>query len=291
MISGQQGTGKTTIGQQLVAHMIGVRSGPLLGLPVTPVAGRVLYLAMDRPRQAARSFGRMVTAHHRQVLDERLDVWKGPLPVNLVANPPAFARWALQRCPDASVVVVDSVKDLAAGLTKDEVASALNLAWQELIAQGVDLLLLHHGRKAQNGGQRGKTLDDVYGSTWLTSGLGSVLLLDGDPGSALITAHHVKQPAEQVAEFVIRHDAARGVSVRHGDEIPSIIEQVFQAGPDGVTAAEVALVQYGSTNAAAVKKAKRHLDKLVTDHQVEMIAGNNTAAGRQWTCYIGIGVV
>lgn len=291
MIAGQQGVGKTTVGQQVVAHMIGIRTGPLLGLPVAPAAGRVLYLAMDRPRQAARSFARMVTNRHRELLDERLEFWKGPLPVNVVATPSAFATWVLRQCPDVTTVVVDSVKDMAAGIAKDEIGSALNLAWQELIAQGVDLLLLHHGRKAQNGAKRGKSLDDVYGSTWLTSGLGSVLLLDGDPGSDLITAHHVKQPAEAVPEFVIRHDAARGVSIRHGDDIPTVIQQLVQAGPAGVTAADVAMVQYGSNTEANQRKAKRHLSKLIAQGDVEIVAGEHRASGREPSRYIAIGAV
>src|SRR5512132_4363398 len=54
MITGHQGVGKTTIGQQLVLHRIGLRAGDFLGLPVIKSDRPILYLAMDRPRQAAR---------------------------------------------------------------------------------------------------------------------------------------------------------------------------------------------------------------------------------------------
>lgn len=290
MIAGQQGVGKTTIGQQLVLHMIGVRSGPFLGLHVAPADGRVLYLAMDRPRQAARSFHRMVTNDQRRILNERLTVWKGPLPINLVADRYAFARWCLRQCPDVSAVVVDSVKDLAAGISKDEIGSALNLAWQELIASEVDLMLLHHGRKAQQGAQRGKTIDDIYGSTWLTSGLGSVLLLDGDPGAELVNAYHVKQPAETVPDFVIRHDPARGVSLRHGDEVPSIEEQIADAGVRGLTAKEIAVVQEGSGKEAAVRKVKRRLEPFISKGSVRKEPGVHTGSGVEPTRYVSAAV-
>ena len=44
----------------------------LLGYPIKPGARRTLYLAMDRPQQAARSFRRMVGEGWRSELDDRL---------------------------------------------------------------------------------------------------------------------------------------------------------------------------------------------------------------------------
>jgi hypothetical protein len=55
MISGPQGVGKTTILQQLVLGVVGLRD-EVLGIPIKPVDDRpVLYLALDRPEQIARS--------------------------------------------------------------------------------------------------------------------------------------------------------------------------------------------------------------------------------------------
>ena len=85
IIVGGQGAGKSTIAQQVVLHAIGLRDGDLLGLPVAP-AQRVLYLAMDRPRQIARSFRRMVTADDEATIADRLVVWPGPPPVDLARN-------------------------------------------------------------------------------------------------------------------------------------------------------------------------------------------------------------
>jgi replicative DNA helicase len=59
IIAGPPGVGKTTVGQQVLLAAIGVRAHAL-GMAVRP-AKRVLYLASDRPQQAARSMARMVT--------------------------------------------------------------------------------------------------------------------------------------------------------------------------------------------------------------------------------------
>jgi hypothetical protein len=47
-IAGPPGVGKTTLSGQLVRARLGLL-GTLLGYPVEPTSGRVLYLAMDRP--------------------------------------------------------------------------------------------------------------------------------------------------------------------------------------------------------------------------------------------------
>ena len=55
MVCGGPGVGKTTITGQLVRALLA--GGDVLGLPVAR-RRRVLYLAMDRPRQIARSLRR-----------------------------------------------------------------------------------------------------------------------------------------------------------------------------------------------------------------------------------------
>ncbi|WP_430645426.1 AAA family ATPase [Agromyces sp. GXS1127] len=213
MIAGSQGLGKTTIAQQLVLSRIAIREGRMLGLPVQQSPGRVLYLAMDRPRQAARSFKRMVEPSHHERLNERVIVWRGPLPVSVLESPQALADWVQEVDPAIDLVVVDSVKDLAPGLSSDEVGAGLNSAWQELIARGIQLLLLHHERKNGNGQpSRAAALDDIYGSTWLTSGLGSVVQIIGKREEPTVTLHHLKAPAEFVGPLTVEHDHAAGTS-------------------------------------------------------------------------------
>src|SRR5215212_8290232 len=129
MLVGPDGVGKTSLAQQLVlARLTG---GTLLGFPVAPAAGRVLYLAADRPTQAARSMRRMTTDADEETLRERLMVHRGPLPFDVVAEPaPTLRRFVEEH--GATELVVDSLKDLAPGLSEDAVGSAVNIAFQEL---------------------------------------------------------------------------------------------------------------------------------------------------------------
>lgn len=87
----------------------------------------------------------------------------------------SLVTWIEEEHPKVGVIVADSYKDLASGLSNDDVGSAINIAVQEVIARGREWLGVHHTRKAQVGNKTPRTLDDVYGSTFLTAGLGSVI--------------------------------------------------------------------------------------------------------------------
>lgn len=86
MVAAAQGLGKTTLMQQLTLGRCGFPEyASLLGLPIMPGHRRVLYLAMGRPKQIARSFRRMVTEGQRDMLNDRLLVWQGPPPGDLAS--------------------------------------------------------------------------------------------------------------------------------------------------------------------------------------------------------------
>ena len=173
IIAAPQGLGKTTLPQQLALGWIGIPGySSLLGFPITSGI-RVLYLAMDRPRQGARSFRRMVGEGHRAQLHEHLTVWQGRPPGDLAKYPSLLLELCKQACADA--VIVDSLKDAAVGLSDDEVGAGYNRARQNACAAGVKVLELHHLRKALTRVEAEyPTIDGVDGSTWITSGAGSV---------------------------------------------------------------------------------------------------------------------
>ncbi|WP_022924891.1 AAA family ATPase [Serinicoccus marinus] len=274
MVAGHQGLGKTTLAQQLVLAMVGVAPPELLGMPVTPRAGRILYLAMDRPRQAARSFRRMVREESRDLLNDRLHVWRGPLPVDPLVKGDLLA-WVHSVCADVSVVVIDSVKDLAPGVNTDEVGSAINLACQSLIADDIDVLLLHHQRKASSDSRREVTLDSIYGSTWLTSGLGSVAVLEGEPGSDEVTMHHVKQPADTVGPVDFVHDHVPGRSRLHTAPVRLSVEAALgMAETSGLTVDEI--VNMTGLSSKTVRSRLRAMAERVQ----EVAGGHNTSGGR-----------
>jgi replicative DNA helicase len=262
MLVGPDGVGKTTLAQQIVLGRCGIIS-ELLSLPIAPAAGRVLYLAMDRPAQAARSFRRMVREdEHGDVLRERLVVWKGPPPIDVLRKPTVLADWIESEFDDVSDVFVDSLKDLAPKLSDDDVGSRVNLARQELLARGLQLLESHHQRKEQRGQGKPKSLADVYGSRWLTAGAGSVVLLWGDPGDPVVELVHLKQPADEFGPARVLHDHVRGASslYEHVD-----LEELLAGAQHGLTVKDAARLLFESEDPRAneIEKARRRLERLV----------------------------
>jgi len=278
LIVGPQGVGKSTIAQQLALARMGLR-GELLGLPVTEDKGRVLYLAMDRPRQIQRSFGRMVTAEDRDRLAQRLTVWEGPLPFDVarVART-TLADWAQQVCPEVSAVFVDSYKDLAPNLADGDVGSRVNLGMQEVIARGVEWVGLHHQKKAQNGNERPDSLNDVYGAAQLTWGCGSVVLLWGEAGDRSVELTHLKQPAQIVGPLHVSHDHAAGAATT-ADPETALLAALDRAGPKGLTLAVAAFTLYGNGDDRHRKRAERLLKQMVERQLLDHVPGNKGGKG------------
>lgn len=261
IVCGPNGVGKTTIAGQLLAGRLGLMP-QVLGYPVAPGNGRVLYLAMDRPQQAARALRRLFTPESRQVLDERLVVWKGPPPKDFAQNTALMAQMCAH--VGADTVVVDSLKDAALKLSEDEAGAGYNRARQAAITQGVQVLELHHPRKAGADGSGTPTLDNVYGSTWITAGSGSVVFLSGSAGDPIVKFTHLKQPSEEVGPFQILHDQDTGTSqVYEATDLLALV----QASRHGITAKQAAgeVLDTEKPTAAEVQKYRRRLEKFVKD--------------------------
>jgi replicative DNA helicase len=276
MICGPQGVGKTTIGGQIVMARLGLTT-EVLGWPVTPGSRRLLYLAMDRPQQAARSLGRIVRPEWRDVLQERLVVWQGPPPADFAAEPTLLMEMC--RAADADTVVIDSVKDAAIGLSKDEVGAGYNRARQTAIAAGVEVLELHHQRKTGDGGGKPNSLSDVYGSTWIPSGAGSVLLLWGQAGDPVVELLHVKQPRNDVGPLTVIHDHDSGRSSIDTGDITRDLIYIASREPSGLTVQRAANALFGQAESNDVEKARRKLDGLVRKGLMVTREGEPTTRG------------
>lgn len=281
MIAGGQGLGKTSIAVRLLRELLGQGDGALLGLPVADLGCRVLYLAMDRPKQIARAAGRVFGEADREVLADRVTFWRGPPPRDLAANPALLAKMA--KYYDAGLVMVDSLKDAAVRLSEDAVGAQWNRARQHLLAQGCQVLELHHTKKRNPQGPPTPSVDDIYGSTWLTSGCGSVVLLSGEPGDPIISFRHVKQPAEEVGPWRLLHDQTTGLlSVDHEVDLVALVKA---AGVDGLTAkgAAAAITEKPNPSRADIEKARRKLDQAVaTELLVRIDGGSGRGAMTAW---------
>jgi replicative DNA helicase len=269
---GPPGVGKSTLAQQLVLARIGARPTDVLGFPVADDGRPVLYLAADRAKQVKRSLRRMVREDDRPLLNERLRVWRGPLTFSVIEDTEQLTRVAERL--GVGTVVVDSAKDLAADLETGPTGSGFNHAMQHLVTNGVEVLVLHHQRKANGQNKRPKTLDDVYGSTWLTGGAGSVLLLWGQAGDPIVEMKHLKQPADLVGPLTLRHDHETGTTTLADPPVDPL--ELLLKSPNGVTAKDLAAhyAQGAEPSTADVERARRKLDALVRDQHAHRRDGD-----------------
>lgn len=272
LIAGHIGVGKTTLAGQVVRGRIGLTCR-VLGFTVKPTQGHVLYLAMDRPRQVARALRRQFQDVDREVLNAHLVFWVGPPLKDLARHPDELLR--ICRLARADTVVLDSLKDAAIGLSDDEVGAGYNRARQICLANGVEVLELHHMVKHTATGGTPTSLEDLYGSVWIAAGAGSVILLSGKPGDPIVDLRHLKQPAGEVGPFKIVHDHETGTSrVYHAADL-----LVMASAKGGVTAKAAASVLYDTAKptASEIMKARRKLEKLAEAGRLDFTAGDRGA--------------
>jgi replicative DNA helicase len=263
MLYGPDGVGKTSIGQQLLLHLVGARTDDLLGLPVQQAEGKVLYIAADRPKQARRSLHRMLPEADYQYLRDRLLIWEGPLPFSLVTQPRGLLEFC--RANEASHVMIDSLKDIAVSLSDEETAGGINQSFQFLNANGVDLCVMHHPRKEPAGApSRPKSIEDIYGNRLITASFGSVLLIWGAAGDPVVSLSHIKQPSEEYGPKRALHDHVAGRTTLY---LEARLEDLIAKIPGGITALNAAshLYQKDDPSHNDREKARRRLEKLVAE--------------------------
>jgi replicative DNA helicase len=266
MIYGPTGLGKTTLMQRFGLAAIGIGPSDVLGYDVKRIEGNLLYIAADRPMQAKRSFRRMVEPGDRLLLDEKW-VWDARRGFRVSAQKPDRLL-RIAESIRAELVLIDSIKDVLDGVATDEGGLAYNNTVQTCVANGVDVVAAHHPRKASSDGRGELSLDDVYGSTWLTAGSGSVVALEGTTGSGVISWRHLKMPAEEVGPFDIAIEYDMGsISRLSSRELEAYL---VERGASGATTSELArYVTGGQTlSDAETKKVTRKLEKLEGDGRV-----------------------
>jgi replicative DNA helicase len=244
-----------------VLRRCGIDKGDLLALPVSADERPLLYVAADRPRQIARSFKRMVGEKDRATLSQRIIFWPGPLEFDLAREPERLADLAAG--VGAGTVVLDSLTDVVMEVSRDDVGSAVKRAMAHTVAAGIELLVLHHQRKATSENRKPSALADVYGSAWLTAGAGSVLSLWGNAGDPAVEVTHIKQPAAEVGPWQVIHDHEHGASRLY--EAASLAALLAQHVGEGLAVRAAASALYGTSKPSRAEKAKaqRKLDAAV----------------------------
>lgn len=202
------GAGKSTLAQNLALGRLGVPSfRTVLEGDVAVGEGTVLYLAMDRPKQVARSMSRMVSGEDRELLRDYLRFWAGPPPFRITETPDRLLPW-IDSFGGVKTVVVDSLFNIAPALTDEDGSAAANNAFQQVVAYGIELIVVHHDRK-QGESRRRSGMDDMYGGRAISAGAGSIAAMEGDPEEGW-TLRWVKTPAGHLGKQEYRIDFTHG---------------------------------------------------------------------------------
>jgi energy-coupling factor transporter ATP-binding protein EcfA2 len=278
LIVGPDGVGKGTLAQQLSCGLAEIDGfDRLLGLPINPRPGGILYVAADRPQQIARSWRRMVGEEHRAQLDADVTAWRGPLPFDLGTNPEELVPWLIEQ--ERPTVIFDSLGALLRDPASDEAGSGFYRAMMLATAEGFDLATLYHPRKPnRDQSPRVNTVADVYGSRWITAAAGSILYLDGQAGDLIVRSRHLKQPAGEVGPITLRHDHEAGRTEPY--ETPDLLDLAVSS----LTAKEAASSLFDTSEPTPneIEKARRRLDKLADRGDLERVskAGSPTTYRR-----------
>jgi hypothetical protein len=242
MVFGSDGAGKSSIMQQFTFARLGLGPDEILGFPVEQSDQTALYLALDRPEQIRRSIARMVDVANPTVRDRlkrKLVVWRGALPFHCDMDPKAFADWLMQiGGDDLGLLIADSVKDMVSSCTEDAAGMGFNDTVQHITSRGVEFGCCHHNRKPNAANTRPRKLADVYGSRWLTAGLGSVLnIWKLDDHRRELT--QLKTPyGNPIQPVEYTDDYTHGVSSTAEKWTDVLVDALAAAGSNGLTDAE-----------------------------------------------------
>lgn len=136
----------------------------------------------------------------------------------------------------------------------------------------------HHQRKAQANNKKPTSLADVYGSVWVTSGAGSVLLVWGDAGDAVVEVTHLKQPAVEFGPVSVLHDHDAGTTVIH----PDLDVRVMLKSEGGVTVKQYAsqIYETESPDRNDIESARRKLKALVKSGEARVVEREKAGGGK-----------
>ncbi len=276
ILASSTGVGKTTIAQRLVLGALGVPGFErLIGYPVNQIEGKVLFIAADRPEQARQSLLRMITTLEGwATVEHRLVVWSGPPPEDIASRPELLLVMA--RHVGAGLVIPDSLKDMASHLSDEGVGSRVNNAFQLLVSNGIDVFIPHHTRKVGRQDRKNDiSIDDLYGSSWLYSGCGSVLYLER--GALDVELIQLKTPNHHEANFRFTLNRLGHIE-SGGDPRDPVIVAVTQAGTQGIATDEVARKVLQREATASERERIRRRLFIHRDQGVVIIQGHGRAS-------------
>ena len=139
----------------------------------------------------------------------------------------------------------------------------------------------HHTIKRGPKGGAPLNVEDIYGSAWITNGTGSIILLTGKPGDPIVGFLHLRAPSDTVGPFKLIHDQHAGtLDIHHRTDLLAL---VGANGFNGLGAKAAAVIfETAKPTSSEIEKARRRLNKLVDEGQLQRVDGTKGGAPTAW---------
>lgn len=264
MLVGPPGVGKSTLTHNVMMGLL--LGGEIFGYPIKKIEGNILYLAMDRPKQIKRAFMRLMTDRGvRNLVQDRVLWHLGPMPFMIANDTSKVAKMCKHF--GVTVVVIDSIKDMATNPSDEVQANAYNQARQKCLADGIEWIELHHNRKSSETNKKPRSLDDVYGSRFLTAGAGSILSLWGESGDEIVELSHIRPPGNALPPMKLALDKEHGRLTP--DNVITMDDLLKRPGGITVRAAAVAIFGKKPTE-SQIRNTRNKLKRMVDKQEIVM---------------------
>lgn len=173
-------------------------------------------------------------------------------------------------------MIADSVKDMVSSCTEDSAGMGFNDTVQHITTRGVEFGCCHHNRKPNATNTKPRKLADVYGSRWITAGLGSVLnIWKLDDQRRELT--QLKTPyGNPIQPVEYTDDYARGLSTIADRWEDVLVDALASSGSRGLTDAEAVAAVFK----AGPKDPSYHAYRKKIARKLERLSEESTAYER-----------
>lgn len=194
MVSAAPGVGKTQLSLQLAIDCaLGIEF--LTWKPVKPM--KIVFFSLEMGHVGLKIFSELIAKEYseeqRVILQENLKIVPlgQSLPIDR-ADSKQFIESMLQEIqPDG--IVIDALGKLISGELKEETARKVNDYMGALRSKyGLFVFLVHHNIKANSDNKKPNKLEDVFGSTYITADMTTVLTLWKNPDDKTVELNQVK---------------------------------------------------------------------------------------------------
>jgi len=230
LLAGSPGVGKSQISMRaLMAMAMGQEK--FLGLPLQEGCQPAIFFSLEMPTVELKilfqSMLKSMTQDERNTLDKYLLWHDAGLPINF-RDP--LVRQRVEKSIEENgiqTLAIDSLSKMGIRKMQDEEAIIEMMEWFDHVrfTYNTSIWVIHHNRKA-NSDRKADTLDDVYGSRFLTAGATSIVTMDrnGKKDLAKLRFEKIRTAPEKAPMTVRRQPHNLDFMVEGIQSMPDVVE-------------------------------------------------------------------